>query len=309
MTFFKGLTMRIKTIIFDLGNVLMPLNMEKTYKAFDLLGVKDAKTLFESKTLQELYVRYEHNMKTAEFRTQLREKLSLTKSITDHQIDAAWVAMLDDIPEGRLDYILGLRKQGYNVILLSNSNEIHHANIQKRYGKIFGELFNTQHYSHLLNMTKPNEDIFLYVVNEKDAGEFFFLDDKATNIAGAKKTGIQAMQFTVHQSFLLVDDMLTRINRDATYCKHNNHDKYEENRPETNNFFLLKTFAGLAAMGGIALIIVGILLTQPGLLIGGVAIAGSAALSLSTFFSKKTQEKITEPQEFSDGFVISSPLL
>lgn len=207
--------MPIKTVIFDLGDVLMPLNKEKMYAEFESLGVINVKELFETKEFQDLYVKLEQNLDTALFRTRLRELFHLSPKITDQQIDKSWSAMLEDIPKVRLQYIQSLRQQGYKVLLLSNSNEIHHTDIQRRYGVIFGQLFNTQYYSHIVKLAKPDAEVYKYVTAKEEimAEETLLLDDKPTNGDGARSAGLWAAQFTVHQSMKGIDLILSSINK------------------------------------------------------------------------------------------------
>ncbi|BCA96253.1 haloacid dehalogenase [Legionella antarctica] len=207
--------MPIRTVIFDLGDVLMPLNKEKMYTSFQSLGVKNAKELFEKKECQELYTKLEQDLDTSLFRSRLRELLCLTPGITDQQIDEAWSAMLEDIPEERLEYIQYLKEQGYKILLLSNSNEIHHANIQHRYGLVFGQLFTTQYYSHILKLAKPSVDVFKHVMDKEEliAEEILFLDDKESNVDGALNTGMRSAQFTVHDPSIRIGTILNSINK------------------------------------------------------------------------------------------------
>lgn len=207
--------MFIKAIIFDLGDVLMPVNREKTYTALRALGITNPKELFEAKEFQALYVQFEHNLDTASFRMGFRKHFCLSPSITDQQIDDAWCAMLEDIPAERLNDIQHLKEQGYKIFLLSNSNEIHHANIQHRYSQIFSKLFDTQYYSHLLNLAKPDAAIFDHVITKEKiaAQETLFVDDKISNVEGAKQANIWAIQFTIAQSVKEIMQTVNSINQ------------------------------------------------------------------------------------------------
>ena len=129
----------------------------------------------------------------AQFRDGIRH---LTQEpLTDEQIDAAWIAMLDDIPTYKLDLLLELRKS-YNTMLLSNTNEIHWEwakNHGFNYaGHTVDDFFNKIYLSYELHMLKPNADIFEYVL--QDAGirpeETLFIDDALPNCKMAEQLGI-----------------------------------------------------------------------------------------------------------------------
>lgn len=87
--------------------------------------------------------------------------------LTDEEIDAAWIAMLGDIPAYKLELILALCKQ-YNVLLLSNTNAIHWEwsvkNCFSYKGHTVSDFFNKIYLSYELHMLKPNDDIYKYVL-------------------------------------------------------------------------------------------------------------------------------------------------
>ena len=85
-----------------------------------------------SAATKQLMHDYEYgNISTDEFLTTLQEYCF--EGTTIEQIRAAWLSMLDTLPQERLDYIASLRKQGYRTILLSNSNALHWDPIWEQY--------------------------------------------------------------------------------------------------------------------------------------------------------------------------------
>ena len=111
----------IKNLIIDFGGVIINLTRNRCVEAFESFGVPDVRDcILNSK---DLFMQIEMGTITsAEFRDGIRH---LTQQrLTDEQIDAAWIAMLDDIPAYKLDLLMDLRSR-YNTMLLSNTNEIH----------------------------------------------------------------------------------------------------------------------------------------------------------------------------------------
>ena len=88
-------------------------------------------------------------------------------------------------------------KEKFNIFLLSNTNEIHLAEVNR----ITKEKFNTEklddffikaYYSHLIGRRKPDEETYMFVLGDAGiaAAETLFIDDSPPNIEAADKLGI-----------------------------------------------------------------------------------------------------------------------
>ena len=186
----------IKNLVIDFGGVIINLTRNRCIEAFESLGVANIREqIVNNYQHKDLFMKIElGSITVAEFREGIRH---LTRQpLTDEQIDAAWIAMLDDVPDYKLDLLLDLRKR-YNTMLLSNTNEIHWQWAEKNsfayQGHHAGDFFNKIYLSYELNMLKPNADIFEYVL--KDAvikpEETLFLDDSIPNCRTAESLGIR----------------------------------------------------------------------------------------------------------------------
>ena len=197
----------IKNLIFDLGGVIINLDVARTFRAFADLAQCSIEEVKSKIHEQVFFNEYEKGTLTDdEFRDHIRTFLN-TK-VTDAQIDAAWNAMLLDIPKEKYEMLLKL-KSDFNVFLLSNTNTIHLKAVNEivfndtgRSG--LGHYFHKDYYSHLMKMRKPDPGIFQHVLNENNlaAQETFFLDDNLENIQGAKSVGIQTAHITYPQMVL-----------------------------------------------------------------------------------------------------------
>lgn len=184
----------IKNLIIDFGGVIINLTRNRCIEAFAAIGVDVRDLIVNNYQHKDLFMQLELGQVTpAQFRDGIRH---LTQEpLTDEQIDAAWIAMLDDIPTYKLDLLLELRKS-YNTMLLSNTNEIHWEwakNHGFNYaGHTVDDFFNKIYLSYELHMLKPNADIFEYVL--QDAGirpeETLFIDDALPNCKMAEQLGI-----------------------------------------------------------------------------------------------------------------------
>ncbi len=191
--------MSIKNIIFDFGGVILDIDPQLTINEFVKLGVNDFSKLLTPEFTEEIIGKFERGILTPEvFRTKLKSFLNI--DITDQQLDDAWNSLLYDIPAERIE-IIGQVKKNYQIILLSNSNEIHYdlyvRDLQLRFGyREFDELFHKAYFSFDLHLLKPNPDIYEFVINQHGflPEETLFIDDKIENIEAARKLGMKTYQ-------------------------------------------------------------------------------------------------------------------
>ena len=146
--------------------------------------------------MEDIAAKFERGIHTPEvFRTKLRDFLQV--DATDQQLDEAWNALLFDIPSERIAVIEQVKKH-YLTLLLSNSNEIHYdlfvRDLQLRFGyREFDELFHKAYFSFDLHLSKPNPEVYEFVINQHDLdpGKTLFIDDREDNIEVAKQLGFK----------------------------------------------------------------------------------------------------------------------
>jgi putative hydrolase of the HAD superfamily len=188
--------MKINNIIFDFGGVVLDIDPELTKQELLNLGVKNVE-LFNTPEFREGVIgKFERGILTPEgFRQKVRETLGT--DISDQKIDDAWNALLFDIPKERMAVIEAARKN-YKTFLLSNSNEIHYdiyvRDLQLRFGyREFDLLFDKAYFSFDLHLSKPNPEIFEFVLNQHRLvpGETLFIDDTLEHLEVARTLGLQ----------------------------------------------------------------------------------------------------------------------
>jgi len=188
----------IKHIIFDLGGVIINLNYQATYQAFEALGVKDFTSLYNQFTLTTLFDDLETGKVEPEvFLNEMQRHAN--PGTTHQQITDAWNAMLLDFPLRRLQILQQLR-QHYGLYLLSNTNAIHMAAFNKILQESRGipslaTFFDKAYYSHLIGLRKPFKEAYQIVLEENglNPAETLFIDDTLPNIEGAQAVGIQTI--------------------------------------------------------------------------------------------------------------------
>ena len=203
-----------KAIIFDLGNVLLPIDLGLTYEAFaaysSLSAVEIEKKILEN----QLWVPYESGLQSdEEFRVFLCEHLSL--NCTDSEFDEAFSALLLDFHQGVYDWVESLTSS-FQLYLLSNTSSIH----AKRFtqvklgpeGQNLFSLFNRVYYSFEMGLVKPNPLIYQQVLEENalNPSDALFFDDNVANINSANLLGIQSFLVDPSQDLHQIQKIINR---------------------------------------------------------------------------------------------------
>ncbi|MCC6186655.1 MAG: HAD family phosphatase [Chitinophagaceae bacterium] len=188
----------IKHIIFDLGNVLLNINPNLTYEALKKLGIPNFETAYKELVENNLFNRLETNEVSAADFIQTISDLCPQPIATQAIIDA-WNALLLDFPLRRLQILQQLQLH-YDLILLSNTNEIHeqcfNQKLQLAHGiPNIGVFFDKVYFSHRIGMRKPNQAIYERVID--DCGfcpeHTLFIDDLEDNVLAAAELNIQTI--------------------------------------------------------------------------------------------------------------------
>lgn len=201
--------MPTKNIIFDLGGVLLNLDIPKTVQAFEQLGAPEFSKLFGLGRAESFLKAYEVGyINDDEFITDLQQ---LTGGKSRDEVVHAWNAMLLDFPKERIDLLAELRKK-YNLYLFSNTNAIHLSSFAKTFSDTFngasldGE-FSKAWYSHLIKLRKPDVEAFEFII--KDGGlnpsESVFIDDALVNVEGARIAGLNGIHLEPGKTILDLD--------------------------------------------------------------------------------------------------------
>jgi putative hydrolase of the HAD superfamily len=204
----------IKSIIFDLGGVILNLDYSKTVDEFKKIGVLHFKKLYSQKKQTLLFDNFEKGkIKPGELISSLKDSENL--KIKEIDFINAWNAMLLEIPIEKLKFIYGLKKD-YKIFLLSNTNEIHIKKFKEDLKKNnmleqFYNCFDKIYYSSRMGKRKPEKSCFNQVLEENGlmAENTLFIDDSIQHIEGAKKAGIKTFHLEKNKSILdLVPDII-----------------------------------------------------------------------------------------------------
>jgi len=184
----------IKHLIFDLGNVLLPIDFNAPVKAFQKIGLKDFNQLYGEIQQADLFNLLETGkISEAIFRNEMRRISGL--NWTDQQIDEAWSTIILDFRASTFSMLEQLAVS-YNLYLLSNTNSIHFTRYNQQIVDRFhpnglNAYFKKAYYSHKMGLRKPDAEIFRAVLHDAGikAEDCLFIDDNEANIASAKALG------------------------------------------------------------------------------------------------------------------------
>ncbi len=188
---------QIKNIIFDLGGVIINLDINKSIQEFNKLSSKQFETIYTQLQQSPIFDQFDKGEITeTDFFNELQKEMEIL--VPTENLLLAWNAMLLDFPKHRLQLLEKL-KSNYRLFLLSNTNETHITEFEKDLFKQHGyqnleSFFEKVYYSCRIGKRKPDEAIFDFVLkqNNLDPKETLFIDDSPQHIEGALKTGIQA---------------------------------------------------------------------------------------------------------------------
>lgn len=204
---------QIKNIIFDLGGVIINLDINKTIQEFNKLSKMPFESIYSQLQQTPIFDKFDKGeISDSIFFNELQKTLGLP--ISKEKLTFAWNAMLLDFPKNRLDLLQKL-KPNYRLFLLSNTNETHITEFEtilfKQHGyKNLESFFETVYYSCRMGKRKPNTDIFNYVLNTQNLNpqETLFIDDSPQHVDGALKTGIQAKLLDKNKEVIdLINDL------------------------------------------------------------------------------------------------------
>ncbi|MCO5249031.1 MAG: HAD-IA family hydrolase [Chitinophagales bacterium] len=187
----------IEAIVFDLGNVVLPLEDMNVWhdKVRDLFEYKNQYDYLVGK---KFFLQFEAGLFDSDFFISTIENHA-NIHVTKKHILETWNFVLKELPVHRVNFLLKLKKR-YRLFLLSNTNSLHIEyfldKVNTLYGKnIMNEIFEHCYYSYEIKMLKPDTEIYTHVLKQQNLfpTKTLFLDDRADNIAGAKQLGIQTI--------------------------------------------------------------------------------------------------------------------
>ncbi|HET8548568.1 MAG TPA: HAD family phosphatase [Bryobacteraceae bacterium] len=188
-----SLARMIKTIIFDLGKVIVPFDFRRGYDRLAPLCSLAPEQIPERLRSCDLVTRFETGQ--IEPRDFVREIGSVLGFQPDYEeFCEVWSSVF--LPETLIpeEMVKRLRRR-HRTVLLSNTNAIHFEMIERNYPILRN--FDAFVLSYRVGAMKPSRRIYEEAIRQARCApdECFFTDDIAAYVEGAKAAGIDAVQF------------------------------------------------------------------------------------------------------------------
>ncbi|MGO4885220.1 MAG: HAD family hydrolase [Bryobacteraceae bacterium] len=183
----------IKTVIFDMGKVLIPFDFSRGYLAMEKFCNYPAAEIPKRIASTDLVHRFETGLvEPTDFVEQLSRILDLRVSFD--QFCEIWSSIfLPDtlVPESLL---AGIRER-YRMLVLSNTNALHFAMVRRSYPML--RHFHDLVLSYEVKAMKPSPAIYHAAIERAGCRpeECFFTDDIPAYVEAARREGIDAVRF------------------------------------------------------------------------------------------------------------------
>jgi len=182
-----------KTIIFDLGKVLIHFDFKRGYRALEGICAYPAAEIPKRLAPTGLVERFESGLvEPRDFVEQFSRILDL--HLDYGQFCEIWSCIFTNelLPESMLESLAAK----YRLLLLSNTNAIHFDMLRANYGHLL------RHFHHLVlsyevQAMKPRPEIYQAALQHAgcEPAECFYTDDIADYVKAAREFGIDAVQF------------------------------------------------------------------------------------------------------------------
>ncbi len=185
--------MVIKTIIFDLGKVIIPFDFKRGYDRLAPLCSYPAAEIPERLRTCDLVTRFESGgIEPRPFVEEISRILDL-KADYD-QFCTIWSSIFLPDPLVPEDLLVALKKR-YRMLVLSNTNAIHFPMVREAYPIL--RHFDDYVLSYEVGALKPSPKIYQEAIRRAgvEPEEIFFTDDIEAYVLAAKEHGIDAVQF------------------------------------------------------------------------------------------------------------------
>ena len=189
----------IKAIIFDMGGVLVDLDIEDCKAAFKRdLGYDKIDDILDPCHQKGIVGDMEEGVISAEeFRAAVLK--DSRPGSTPEQVDDAFMHILVGIPAYK-GPLLNRLAQSYDIYILSNNNPIvapHMSELFAGVGVDYENLFKKSFLSFEMKALKPSDAFYKRVLEQIDrpSEDLLFIDDSQKNVEGAIAAGLPAVYY------------------------------------------------------------------------------------------------------------------
>ncbi len=195
----------IKNVIFDIGGVLVDLDINRCVDTFEKIGFKGAEKLVSCYHPQAIFGALERGeVSVAEFCDEIRRMAGCELSNDD--ICKAYCSLLKTIPIEKLQLLKRLKEEGYKIYALSNMSEVMFPVVLHLFeadGLSAEYYFEDMFISYQLGVMKPTPRIYEIIMERSgvDPRETLFIDDAEKNVAAAREFGFMVYLAEAEEDF------------------------------------------------------------------------------------------------------------
>ncbi len=203
----------IRNVVFDLGGVLVDLEMEQVREAFRAIGMPRMADLMDPCYPAEVNERMESGAIDFHAACDEMRRIDRRPEVTDRQIYDVYAAFLARIDPEKLRAIDRLRAGGIRTYILSNTNPAAFEIIRNLFaaqGRRMEDAFDGIGLSFRMKLLKPSPAIFERLLTEYGIRpeESLYIDDGARNTATAESLGFNVFCLPTNGHFEAVTDAL-----------------------------------------------------------------------------------------------------
>jgi|TARA_B100000959_G_scaffold256987_1_gene290696 FMN phosphatase YigB (HAD superfamily) len=185
----------IKTIIFDIGGVLINIHPEKTLNFFENITELSINQLQES-IIWDIYYQYEiGKLDNPQFYSAINNLFPEEKKISEGDFWRGWKLLLGE--QTRVVNLLTNLYETMPIWLLSNTNPWHIQYLKSCSEYYFHKFITGAIYSYDVGYRKPDKTIYNLTMEKIGISgeEILFIDDDQGNVKAANEIGINAIVY------------------------------------------------------------------------------------------------------------------
>ncbi len=188
----------IRTVVFDMGGVIITLDQTEAVRRFKGIGMKDADQRFDPYTQSGFIGDLEKGEITPEAFRQAVSRVA-GKEVSHEDCRYGWLGYVKEVPQRNLDLLKRLRTEGYRLVLLSNTNPYMMSWVNSPAfdggDHALRDYMDACYLSYELGYMKPDERFFRKVLEAEQTkpDEMLFVDDGRRNVEAAGRLGLHTL--------------------------------------------------------------------------------------------------------------------
>lgn len=193
-------------VVFDLGGVIVDLDLNRCIAAFERLGMPRIAALVNPYHPAQMIGELEHGLITFHQACEQMRRLEPQAEVSDEQISQAYGEFLTGIPRAKLRLIDALRQRGLRTYVLSNNNPESMRYIRAMFtadGHTIDHYFDHLYLSYQMGLLKPSPAIFRAMIDHAgmNPARTLYIDDSPANAQAARELGFHTLQPTSNEDF------------------------------------------------------------------------------------------------------------